>query len=319
MISVAMATYNGESYIKEQLDSIRQQTKQVDEVVVVDDCSTDQTTSVVKMYLEQYPEVNIKLYQNDHNLGYKKNFQKALSLCQGDIIFLCDQDDVWMDRKVETLTAVLETHPEISVISSAFIQMDNNGPQAVSKKVYNKKMMEGELTSVSVEELIYHNISQGCAMAIRATLKEQYLLSKEEKIPHDWAINVLGSMQKSCYFLNSPLFYYRIHDYNTIGLNDNLSFKTKYTLETRTKVAKQGLDVIEFVERVNNVFLKENCWIRRMRKFSLQHVSYLTNRNFFGILLQNFQPYYRKLKTFRGRLLDLLFVIHNDVQKEELS
>lgn len=317
MISVAMATYNGESYVEEQLDSIRLQTKQVDEIVIVDDCSTDQTTKVVKNYMEQHSEVNIILYENDNNLGYKKNFQKALSLCGGDIVFLCDQDDVWMKEKVEQLTAVLDAHPEIAVISSAFIQMDNHSSQTVSKKVYRKKMSEGELACVSLEDLIYHNISQGCSMAIRAPLKEQYLQSKENKIPHDWAINVLASMQKGCYFLNSPLFYYRIHDYNTIGLNDNLSLKTKYTLETRTKVAKQGLEVIEFVERVNQVFMNENDWLCKIRQFSLHHISYLTSKNVFGILLQNLQPHYRKLKTFRGRMLDLFFVIHNNVQKEE--
>ena len=123
MISVAMATYNGAEYIIEQLDSIRRQTKSVDEVVIVDDCSKDETVSLVRAFNEKYPDLNIKLYENEENLGYKKNFKKALSLCDGEILFLCDQDDAWKENKVEVLCNIFETRPEVGLVSSAFVYL----------------------------------------------------------------------------------------------------------------------------------------------------------------------------------------------------
>ena len=101
MISVAMATFNGEPYIQEQLDSIYNQTRKVDEIIIVDDCSTDSTVRVIEQYILSHKDIDIKLYKNEENLGYKKNFKKAISLCHGDYVFLSDQDDIWMTDKIE--------------------------------------------------------------------------------------------------------------------------------------------------------------------------------------------------------------------------
>lgn len=94
MNSVAMCTYNGEKYIKEQLESIIHQTLPPDEIIICDDGSNDHTISAIKETMRVW-RGSWMLVQNEKNLGYKKNFQKAISLCQGDIIYLSDQDDVW--------------------------------------------------------------------------------------------------------------------------------------------------------------------------------------------------------------------------------
>ena len=309
MISVAMTTYNGAQYITEQLESIRIQTRKVDEVVIVDDGSNDDTVELVHAFAEKYPECGIRLEQNEINLGYKKNFHKAISLCKGDIVFLCDQDDCWFTDKVEKICDVLEKHPKIGVLSSAFVQMDGKGNKGERKSVYQRTIAEGDLVCVPIEDLIFHNISQGCAMAMRKDVQAEFLRSFDETIPHDWMINVIASMNKKCYYLNAPMFYYRIHDNNTIGLNDGMDFKKKNTLEIRTKDARQALNVIEFVEKVDNVFYCENSWLKRAKKFSYRHVEHLEKRNFMGVLFQNLSPYYKKLKTVRGRLLDMFFCV----------
>ncbi len=310
MISVAMTTYNGERYIEEQLESIRKQTCKVDEIIIIDDGSTDHTVDIVHHYAEKYPECGIRLEQNETNLGYKKNFHKAISLCQGDIIFLCDQDDCWFEEKVEKMCGLLDGHPEIGVVSSAFVQMDGAGNKGEQKSAYQRNMSEADLVCVPIEDLIFHNISQGCAMAIRKEIKDGYLQHFDAHVPHDWAINVVASMTKKCYYWNVPMFFYRIHDNNTIGLNDNMILKQKNTMEVRTKDARQALDVLNFIEKIDKVFYEENSWLKKAREFSLKHVKNLEDRKFIGLLFQNFNPCYRQLKTFRGRILDLFFVLN---------
>ena len=120
MISVAMATFNGEPYIQEQLDSIYNQTRKVDEIIIVDDCSTDSTVRVIEQYILSHKDIDIKLYKNEENLGYKKNFKKAISLCHGDYVFLSDQDDIWKVNKVEDMISIMEENPNISVLASSF-------------------------------------------------------------------------------------------------------------------------------------------------------------------------------------------------------
>ena len=101
MISVAMATYNGEKFIREQLDSILAQTITDWELIVCDDVSTDSTIAILEEYANK--DGRIQIHKNKVNLGFKRNFEKAISLCSGDYIALCDQDDIWKHDKVEKM------------------------------------------------------------------------------------------------------------------------------------------------------------------------------------------------------------------------
>ena len=99
-ISIALCTYNGSQYLIDQLESLKKQTIRADEIIVCDDCSADNTIEI----LEKYKDIlNIKLFINNSTIGVTKNFEKAISLCSGDIIFLCDQDDIWESNKIEKM------------------------------------------------------------------------------------------------------------------------------------------------------------------------------------------------------------------------
>lgn len=99
MISVCMATYNGARFIARQLESITAQLSETDEVVIVDDCSSDATVDIIKEIKEQ-AACEVRIYQNEQNLGPVKNFEKALRLSKGEYLFLSDQDDSWHSNKV---------------------------------------------------------------------------------------------------------------------------------------------------------------------------------------------------------------------------
>lgn len=114
-ISIAMAVYNGEKYIAEQIVSIAEQTVKPDEIVVCDDCSTDNSELVIKKLCKEYA-LNLTYIRNDKNIGFNKNFEKAILHCTGDIIFLSDQDDVWNNRKIELMMNVFMQHKNIQLV-----------------------------------------------------------------------------------------------------------------------------------------------------------------------------------------------------------
>ena len=100
-VSIALATYNGEKYLREQLDSILSQSIQDFELVACDDCSTDSTLKILNEYAEK--DFRVKVFTNEKNLGFKKNFEKAIFLCSGDYIALSDQDDIWTENHLQVL------------------------------------------------------------------------------------------------------------------------------------------------------------------------------------------------------------------------
>ena len=112
--SVALCTYYGEKYLAEQLDSVLSQENPVDEIVICDDGSTDNTHSILQDYQARFPEL-FRIFINEKNLGYVANFEKALSLCTGDLIFLCDQDDIWHQDKVKFILHYFKENPLIGV------------------------------------------------------------------------------------------------------------------------------------------------------------------------------------------------------------
>jgi glycosyltransferase involved in cell wall biosynthesis len=124
-ISIAMTTYNGERHVGKQLDSLSGQSRLPDEVVVCDDCSRDGTVKILEEFAATAPFV-MRIVANEKNVGYVENFSKALELCTGDIIFLCDQDDVWLPNKLVAMEEYFERHPlvQLAIHDIAFCKGD---------------------------------------------------------------------------------------------------------------------------------------------------------------------------------------------------
>ena len=167
-ISVAMATYNGEKYIEQQVISIIQQSHPVDEIIIVDDCSTDGTYELLLKLAKQHNI--IKLIKNSENLGYIKNFQKALKNASGKIVFLADQDDLWDENKVMTFLNAFDKY-NASVVTSQFQMINQDGNLIENYSEYritgirnnNKKE---EISRISTIELILKNRYPGCTCAL---------------------------------------------------------------------------------------------------------------------------------------------------------
>lgn len=146
--SVVMATYNGMKYIEQQLDSIRIQTRQPDEVIICDDHSQDGTFDFINRYIQKHSLINWKVLRNDTNLGWINNFYKLFQLASSDIVFCADQDDVWSINKIELMTSVMENDNSVIVLGGEVIKFTApNNPiktiniveELASSCGYNKK------------------------------------------------------------------------------------------------------------------------------------------------------------------------------------
>src|SRR5688572_17357597 len=124
-LSVALASFNGERYIAEQLKSIAQQARLPDELVVSDDASTDNTPEIVLEFARHAP-FPVQFFQNSERLGSTRNFEAAIRACKGDIIFLCDQDDVWYPNKVALIEASFINNPSAGAIFTDADVVDEN-------------------------------------------------------------------------------------------------------------------------------------------------------------------------------------------------
>ena len=132
--SVAMTVYNGEKYLIQQMDSIRNQTIDLCEVLIIDDCSSDNTQEIVGSYIDKHGLSNWKIVTNKSNLGWKKNFHKAISQVNGDIIYFSDQDDIWDLKKISIMNGIFKQRSDIDVLTCRCSYIDSIGnPIVVSK------------------------------------------------------------------------------------------------------------------------------------------------------------------------------------------
>lgn len=316
MISVAMTTFNGEKYIEKQTESIIHQSLPVDEIIVCDDGSTDHTVELLKKY-------DVTLVQNFQNLGYKLNFKQAMEKCNGDYIFLCDQDDIWEKDKVKDMMHIMESHKNIHVLASSFTYIDGQDQMILTtlnkgysnNNLYNKEVEKNDLVSVLTDEFIYGNYFQGCALVMDKQTRDFVVHHFDDRLPHDWIISLYASIDGGMYFYNKSEFKYRIHNDNSIGVSTLNQSATQhvnraYQFDERYQKARDALYVLDV--------LKSNCidyYMQNEKKFNAiesfmeHHVSYLKNKKFFGLLGQNRYVYYKKLKTYRARIMDLLYCL----------
>lgn len=240
--SVALCTYNGQAYIAEQLDSILNQTLPVSEIVVCDDGSTDGTLEVLARYKEQHPDI-IRIHQNSENLGYIGNFEKAMGLCTGDIVLLCDQDDRWYHNKNSVVTDIFEKTKEINVVCH---NIKLFGEALDSQKPLNYWDLESFDPNTftkpddAVKRLLYEgNVFPGMSMAVRNTFLKHHLPLKKvsEVIIHDYELLLMAADQHALWVEHSVLGEYRIHPQQNIG------FKTfsKFSAEEEVPLTREAL------------------------------------------------------------------------------
>ena len=206
-ISVAMATYNGEKYIKEQIETILKNLNDNDELVISDDGSSDMTVEIIKSFNDK----RIKLIDGPKK-GLKQNFNNAIKNTSGDIIFLSDQDDVWMENKVDKIVECFESNDYILIQHDAIV-VDENDNVLFESFAAHRKVKTGIIKN------LIKNSYHGCCIAFRKELKNEILPIPDNIYLHDEWIGLVAELNGKTYFLNEKLIKYRRHSEN------NSSFK----------------------------------------------------------------------------------------------
>lgn len=248
MISVAMALYNSIKFVEEQLDSIVNQSVSVDEVIIIDDCSTDGTIEYVNNYINNYDLLNWVVLTHEKNKGYIDTFFEAISKCQGDIILLCDHDDVWFPDKVKMIKEVFEREKDVLMLATSFEQIDKNGEIIPIKQkkgrsnnnLIRRRVKNGDVNKMQLQDVIVYNISPGCTCAISGKIKNEMLMNRC-MLPHDWTLSILAACHGGLYYLDKPTTKYRIYDNNTIGLGHEGRYEKRRAIVENNYLEKEAM------------------------------------------------------------------------------
>jgi glycosyltransferase involved in cell wall biosynthesis len=215
-----MCTYNGEAHLSDQLISVEKQTHQPDELIVCDDGSTDNTLQILEQFSKKTP-LPVRVYRNEQRLGATKNFEKAISLCKGDFVFLSDQDDVWMPQKVNKLRQALMNDPDAGyVFSDALIVDEALRPmgytmwQSIEFTRRQRRQFEQDK---QLAALLKRNVVTGATMAFRARLKSIVFPIPEEYVHDEWIALLGSSIGMYGVLVEEPLIQYRQHPQQMIG------------------------------------------------------------------------------------------------------
>lgn len=225
MISVAMCTYNGERFLADQLNSILTQTLPPDEIIICDDGSRDRTMEIGRDILSRWGGM-FEIVQNDKNLGFVKNFEKAICLCHGDIIFLSDQDDVWLPEKIEKMMALFQDHPD-TVLVFHDAELVDEQLRVLDTSFWKILGFEPEpFLHGDYRQLVDHNVVQGSACAFRRELAHRAIPFPESCIHDEWLALVSLDMGKIIP-LPLSLMKYRQWGHNALGAGGALTIMAK--------------------------------------------------------------------------------------------
>lgn len=217
-VSVAMATYNGEKYLEQQIDSILSQLGNEDELIISDDHSSDRTLAIIEKYIRD--DHRVKLFMNDES-GVTSNFENAIKRTQNEIIFLSDQDDIWKPEKVKTVKGYYEKNPHIQMIMSDITVVDNQLNPTIESFYEFRGSRAGVLKNIIKNSYI------GCAMSFKKELKTKILPIPRNVPMHDMWIGLVADMNKSALLIPEKLIYYRRHDATVTSVENTSSLKEK--------------------------------------------------------------------------------------------
>ncbi|UFH52012.1 glycosyltransferase family 2 protein [Spirosoma sp. KNUC1025] len=224
-ISIALCTYNGKAYLPAQWQSLLEQEQLPDEVVISDDLSTDGTAELIQVLATEAP-FSVRILKNETRLGSNKNFERALSACTGDLIFICDQDDCWLPEKIGTMAQYMIRNPDMQIaFCDAWVtdeHLETRQGRFWEVVRFDKRAQERWQSGEMLEVLLDGNRVMGCAMVLRRTFLATALPIPTD-IPgyiYDGWMALLAAAQNQIQFIDQPLQLYRTHAQQQIGVRE---------------------------------------------------------------------------------------------------
>lgn len=231
-----MAVYNGEKYLREQIDSILIQLKKSDELIISDDGSTDSTLKIINSYVDP----RIKIYHNRGNHGFVSNFENALLNASGDFLFLADQDDVWFPDKISIMSRFIKLN-QLDVVMNNCIVTDVNLRPKDTRNLFNNN--KNPLSYGTIGNLI-SNQWLGCCMCLKRSVLYKCLPFPKNIIAHDFWIGLLANTTMKIGYNDIPLQYYRRHDLTASSAGGRSTIPILKRIKYRLEMVKCLLKVI---------------------------------------------------------------------------
>jgi glycosyltransferase involved in cell wall biosynthesis len=279
-ISVALCTYNGERFLSQQLASIARQTRLPDELVVCDDRSTDRTVAMVREFAASAP-YPVRIFENEHNLGFAANFERAIRLCEGNLIALSDQDDIWYRVRLERSEQEFAAHPQAGLVfSDADVINDSNelaGPTLWQRLGFAGKR-EHQLLAGQYVVLAKHRFVTGATVMFRASLRDRFLPIGEGWIHDEW-IALIAAAFSDLRPIDQPLIRYRIHGSQQVGFRNKLEQRTQGNRAQRHwgRLAESVKELQQLCDALSAMALERGRPVLRAYQGHLQFLSFRAN------------------------------------------
>ncbi len=302
--SVVLCTYNGEKYLNEQMESLRKQSVKIDEVIICDDCSTDNTVQIICEFISSNAlEHSWKLFVNEKNKGYANNFHDALMKATKEVIFFCDQDDIWHVDKIEKMVSIMEQNADICVLGAEFEDFvsSEDAPVYANRALDDETIEKIELNRKTI---FIENGFEGCTECITKEFRDEIANYWKKGIAHDEFVWKMGLCYEGCYLYHSKLLDRRFHSNNTSKQKLHDKAKRILFLE-RLLVSHEAM--LSCAEKYNNAdamrLIEKNIKLVKLR------VRLLKKCDFFAwvIGVLRYMKYYQKPKS---ALVDLWIAIY---------
>lgn len=264
-----MSTYNGSQYIQAQLDSIKDQTRPADEVLIFDDGSSDNTYEIIANYIALFGLVNWKLKKNPQNYGWKKSFMNAISCATGDLIFTADQDDIWCLDKVEKMSSILNDNSNIELLVGNYQEFRfNEVPCEIERGT-------GKIIPLGQGNRWRYIQRPGCVFAFTKELRNAFLQCWCEGYAHDLLLWQLAALSNKLYLYDQTVILFRRHDRNATP--SKAKYLVDRVLDERTTLneIRQLRIKIEKLKKYKNCLNRINDSIR----FEEKRIQFLMGKN----------------------------------------
>jgi glycosyltransferase involved in cell wall biosynthesis len=289
-ISVAMTTYNGSKYIVEQLYSIMNQSKSVDEILIFDDRSTDDTISSVTDFIRKNNVGNCKFCINESRMGWKKNFIQAIEATTGDIVFLADQDDIWHRQKVELLCAVFEKEKDANLVVCKYHSFFRNTDSGINhlESCYYDKLKYNRMLKKSDWNIHF----PGCTFAFKKEFFKQIEKAWFEDIPHDLLIYEASFLRRSTFICDASLHFFRRHE-GSVTTNAPPILKKDDRIEFLSNLLKLFTNFISCGSPYSSPLGDD------LQKFLFFRIQWIKSRSLLALInIMKYFFFYRSFKTF---------------------
>lgn len=301
--SIVITTYNGKSFIEEQLESIRMQTRIIHEVLIFDDRSTDNTAEVVQNYIKKY-QLQWKFFINNRNYGWQENFMRGIAIASGDIVFLCDQDDIWYPNKCDLMISVFKKYSSCNLLLSNFIlfnKMDGRVHNIKPNYSFHDKYQSnnGVVSIKCTARNLLSVLRPGCTYAFRKIFFDKMQLYWYFGLPHDQFLYTMGLITGTAFILQQETTLHRIHDRNNSPKSSRTLQQMIESAESNLKLCQNSKILVESKNLEQEVLQNVQPSLKVLEAFLTERLRYYRNPSYIKwfLLIVRYYRIYPKFAT----------------------